>query len=166
MFWDPGVSTDEDEEYVGEIKKNIAQRSIISCIDKSPGSARVKMGKFLLGPYFGNIHFEFGLDTGLTLLQTSYRNSVSVTPNYIPTHPSSSILGNFDRWLSADTKIVTLILSPNSQWTSPRNRAKVHYSNILSTFLTDTRRRALPTRRFAPGGGVGGACPPHIPRRL
>ena len=93
---------------VGEIKKNIAQRSIISCIDKSPGSARVKMGKFLLGPYFGNIHFEFGLDTGLTVLQTSYRNSVSVTPNHIPTHPSSSILGNFDRWLSGDTKNVTL----------------------------------------------------------
>ncbi len=41
---------------VGEVKKNKAQRSVISCIDKSPGSACVEMGKFLLGPYHGKIH--------------------------------------------------------------------------------------------------------------
>ena len=74
---------------------------------------REKSEKSLLGPYFGKIRFEVGLDTGLTALQTSYRNSEKVTPHHIQRAPSSSILGNFHRWLTGDAKNLTLILSPN-----------------------------------------------------
>ena len=60
-------------------------------------------------------------------------------PNHIQTPSSYIVLGNFDRWLSGETKNLTLIFSPNWKWTSPGNRSQVHFRAFRALICTKYR---------------------------